>query len=69
MTKFFPAAVRAACRLWRDESGQFAILTAIGLVVVFGALALAVDYAEMSRHRKEMQSALDAAALATGREM
>ncbi len=42
---------------------------AIGLVVVFGALALAVDYSEMSRRRKEMQSALDAAALATGREM
>ncbi len=69
MTKFFPAAVRAARRLWRDQSGQFAILMAIGLVVVFGALALAVDYAEMSRRRKEMQSTLDAAALATGREM
>ena len=51
-----PAAVRAACRLWRDESGQFAILTAIGLVVVFGALALAVDYAEMSRHRRRCRA-------------
>ncbi len=61
--------LHAACRLWHDQSGQFAILMVTGLVVVFGALALAVDYSELSRRRKEMHSALDAAALATGREM
>ena len=48
-------------RFLRDKRGNFAMLTAIAIVPIMGALALAVDYAEMSRQRQDTMNALDAA--------
>jgi len=50
--------------LWRDRAGNFAIMTAAIAVPLVGAAGLAIDYANMSRTRAELQNALDAAVLA-----
>ena len=52
-----------------DERGNYALLTAVAIVPIMGALALAVDYAEMSRQRQETLNALDAAGIATARHI
>ncbi|MCT7373873.1 TadE/TadG family type IV pilus assembly protein [Chelativorans salis] len=49
----------------RDERGNYAMLTALVMVPVMGALALAIDYTQMSRHRQATLNALDAANMAT----
>src|SRR5690606_19284246 len=49
----------------RDTRGNFAMLLAIAMVPVLGAVALAIDYTEMSRHRQATLNALDAANMAT----
>ncbi len=54
-------------RFWNDRSGQYAIATMIAMVPIFGALTLGIDYAEMSRQRRDMLNALDASAIATAR--
>lgn len=51
----------------RDVRGNYMVLTAAAIVPIMGALALAVDYAEMSRQRQEVLNALDAAGIATAR--
>ncbi len=51
----------------RDVRGNYMVLTAAAIVPIMGALALAVDYAEMSRQRQEVLNALDAAVIATAR--
>lgn len=53
----------------RDARGNFAVLTAIAMVPIMGALTLAIDYSEMSRQRQMMINALDAAGIATAREI
>ena len=53
----------------KDRRGNFAILTAISMVPIMGALTLAIDYSEMSRQRQMMINALDAAGIATAREL
>ncbi len=50
-----------------SRRGNFTIATAIGMVPVMGALALGVDYAEMTRQRAAALNALDAAGIATAR--
>src|SRR5262245_9950216 len=50
---------------FRNESGNFALMTAIAIVPIMGALALAVDYTAMSKQRQETLNALDAAGTAT----
>ncbi len=50
--------------LWHDRGGNFAMITALAAVPMVGAAGLAVDYANLSRTRTELQNALDAAALA-----
>ncbi len=45
------------------------LLTAVAIVPIMGALALGVDYAEMSRQRQATLHALDAAGLATARRI
>jgi len=47
-----------------DRAGNFAMLTALAAVPIMGAAGLAVDYANTSRIRVELQQALDAAVLA-----
>lgn len=51
-----------------DQSGQFALMTAIAAVPLLGGLALAVDFTEMNRQRIETINALDAAGIATARQ-
>lgn len=50
-----------------SRRGNFTIATAIGMIPVMGALALGVDYAEMTRQRAAALNALDAAGIATAR--
>ena len=54
---------------FKDERGNYALLTAVAIVPIMGALALGVDYAEMSRQRQETLNALDAAGIATARRI
>ena len=54
-------------RFLSDERGNYALLTVVAIVPIMGALALGVDYAEMSKQRQETLNALDAAGIATAR--
>ena len=36
-------------RFFSDERGNYALMTAVAIVPIMGALALGVDYAEMAR--------------------
>lgn len=54
-------------KFFRDTRGNYALLTVVALVPLMGALALAVDYTEISRQRQDTLNALDAAGLATAR--
>jgi Flp pilus assembly protein TadG len=53
----------------RNKSGNYALITVFALVPLMGALALGVDYAELTRHRQITLNALDAAGLATARRL
>jgi Flp pilus assembly protein TadG len=52
-----------------DVKGNYAILTAALIVPLLGALALGVDYTEMTRQRNVTMHALDAAGIATARRI
>ena len=52
-----------------DKSGNFAMMTAIATVPLLGGLALAIDFTEVSRQRQETMNALDAAGIATARQV
>ncbi len=54
-------------RFLGDKRGNFVMMTAAAIVPIMGGLALAVDYAEMSRQRQLTLNALDAAGVATAR--
>lgn len=56
-------------RFLGDERGNFLMLTAVAMVVLFGALTVGVDYAQMSRQRQNTLNALDAAGIATARRI
>jgi hypothetical protein len=58
--------VRAAKR---SESGQTLILTAAMLPLLIGVTGLAVDVGMLYHHKRRMQTAVDAAAMAGGGEM
>lgn len=53
----------------KNKSGNYALITVFALVPLMGALALGVDYAELTRHRQLTLNALDAAGLATARRL
>ncbi|WP_296746053.1 pilus assembly protein [Mesorhizobium sp.] len=53
----------------RDRGGNYALVTAITLVPLMGAVALAVDYAELVRQKHETLNALDAAGIATAQQL
>lgn len=55
-------------RFRRNESGQFAMMTAILTVPLLGGLAFAIDFTEMNRQRVDVLNALDAAGIATARQ-
>ncbi len=54
--------------LWRDERGNFAIISAMLTVPLVLGAAVVVDLTTISRRQAELQSAIDAAALAVARE-
>ncbi|PDT16754.1 pilus assembly protein TadG [Rhizobium sp. J15] len=51
-------------RMFSDRGGNFGIMTAILLPVLFGAAGLAIDYSNMALSKRELQEATDSAALA-----
>ena len=56
-------------RFLRDRAGNFAIAVTVALVPIMGGLALALDYSELTRQKQATLNALDAAAIATAREL
>jgi Flp pilus assembly protein TadG len=56
-------------RLRRDSSGSVALIWALLSVPVFGMIGLSVDYAAMMSRARSMQQTLDAATLATSKEL
>ena len=52
-------------RFLSDIRGNYFVLTAAAMVPIMGALALAVDYSELTRQRAATMNALDAANIAT----
>jgi Flp pilus assembly protein TadG len=52
-----------------DRRGNYALMTAVAMVPLMGGLALAVDFAEMNRQKQAVANALDAAGIATAREV
>jgi Flp pilus assembly protein TadG len=56
-------------RFRKDLRGNFGMITAVAMLPIMGGVALAVDYAEMTRERQLVENALDAAAIATARHV
>lgn len=56
-------------RFLRDASGNFAIAMTVALVPIMGGVALAIDYAELTRQKQATLNALDAAGIATARQI
>jgi Flp pilus assembly protein TadG len=56
-------------RFWRDHRGNVAIMFALAVVPVVGAMGAALDYSLANSYRTDMQKALDAAALAVSKVM
>lgn len=61
------------CEFWlrfgRDRRGNYALVTAIAMVPLMGALAIAVDFTELNRQRQMVLNALDAANFAGARRL
>ena len=56
-------------RFLGDRRGNYPLMTVITLVPLMGALALAIDYTELVRQRQQTLNALDAAGIATARQI
>lgn len=56
-------------RFIKDTRGNYALLTAAAMVPIAGALAISVDFSEMSTQRQATLNALDAAGIATARRI
>lgn len=56
-------------RFLRDVRGNYMLLTAISMVPIMGALAISIDYTELTRQRAATMNALDAAGIATARRI
>jgi Flp pilus assembly protein TadG len=52
-----------------DRRGNYALMTVVALVPLMGGVAIAVDFTEMSRQKQEVANALDAAGIATARQV
>src|SRR5690606_11996479 len=61
------SAFSAVFRFWRAENGNFAMMLAVSLPLLLGAVAFSVDLASMTRSKARLSSALDAAMLAASR--
>lgn len=56
-------------RFLKDVRGNYMLLTAISMVPIMGALAISIDYTELTRQRAATMNALDAAGIATARRI
>ena len=56
-------------RFLRDSRGNYALMTVVLMVPLMGALALAIDFSQMTRQRQLTLNALDAAGIATARRI
>jgi Flp pilus assembly protein TadG len=56
-------------RFWSDHEGNIALLFALAMIPVIGAMGVALDYSMASAYRSDIQKALDATALALTRIM
>lgn len=56
-------------RFLKDRHGNYAMMMAVAVVPIMGALAIAIDYTEMASQRQETLNALDAAGIATARRI
>ncbi|MDQ2632738.1 MAG: pilus assembly protein [Pseudomonadota bacterium] len=53
----------------RDRGGNYAMLTAFAMLPIMGSVAIAIDFSEMNRQKQATVNALDAAGLATARQI
>ncbi|MBZ9986346.1 pilus assembly protein [Mesorhizobium sp. BH1-1-5] len=53
----------------RDRRGNYALMTAIAMVPLMGAVAMAVDFSELNRQKQMVLNALDAANFAAARRL
>jgi Flp pilus assembly protein TadG len=63
-----PGAVERLRGLGRDSSGNISVIFAFALLPVFATVGMSIDYGRAVYVKTRMQSALDAAVLAGGRE-
>jgi len=53
----------------RDRGGNYAMLMGIAMLPIMGGVAIAIDFSEMNRQKQATVNALDAAGLATARQV
>jgi Flp pilus assembly protein TadG len=53
----------------RDRGGNYAMLMGFAMLPIMGSVAVAIDFSEMNRQKQATVSALDAAGLATARQV
>ena len=53
----------------RHEGGNYAMIFAVAMPALFGAVSIAVETTTMEKRRGDLQNALDVAALATGKHL
>ncbi|MGI0490013.1 TadE/TadG family type IV pilus assembly protein [Pantanalinema rosaneae CENA516] len=63
------SSTRLIQRFRRETSGNLAVIVGLSLLPLLGAVALAIDVTTWYSSRARLQSAADAAAIATAREM
>src|SRR5262245_7881350 len=56
-------------RFIADRRGNYALMTAVAMVPLMGGLDLAAELAEMNRQKQPVANALDAAGIATARQV
>jgi Flp pilus assembly protein TadG len=61
------SGVRAAGRRLGDECGQVVAVTTLGMLALLGIAALVLDIGHLAAERRQLQSAVDGAALAAAR--
>lgn len=66
----YGGVLRAMIRKFgRDRRGNYTLMTVITMVPLMGGLALSVDYSELLRQKQNTLNALDAAGIATARQI
>ena len=56
-------------RFLKDRRGNYALLMGFAMLPIMGGLAIAVDFSEMNRQKQATINALDAAGIATARQV